>query len=321
MKHHTNVAASAISILLCLLLAPAAAQNPMPGVHRTPDARFANLNDFSFEPHYIEIDGLRMHYLDEGTGEAGTFLLLHGEPTWSFLYRDWISTLTAAGYRTIAPDMIGFGRSDKVIDPEWYTQDRHVDMLTRLVTGLDLQNITVVVQDWGGPTGLLTVVDLPERFARLIILNTWLHNDGIDYTNFRRWNVRSQSVDFTDWTSEGCANPVGRQGMDRTAYGAPFDSEDATAGALRWPWMLPFAQPEAGAAERQAAAVAAPGSWDKTAHVIFGDRDQGFTPEWGRQFAAHIPGATFDTVEGAGHFVQETGAPLAELILRRISEE
>ena len=310
-----------ILITTLFLCGAATAQELMPGVHRTPDARFANLNDFSFEPHYIEIDGLRMHYLDEGTGEAGTFLLLHGEPTWSFLYRDWISTLTAAGYRTIAPDMIGFGRSDKVIDPEWYTQDRHVDMLTRLVTGLDLQNITVVVQDWGGPTGLLTVVDLPERFARLIILNTWLHHDDYEYTqSLRRWNARSQNTNWTDWTTEGPFMPP-RQLTDRTAYGAPFDSENATAGADRWPWMLPFAQPEAGAAERQAAAFEALASWDKPAHFLFGDRDTVFTVEWGRQFAAHIPGATFYTVEGVGHWVQEVGAPLAELILQRISEE
>ena len=124
--------------------------------------------------------------------------------------------------------------------------------------------------------------------------------------------MRSQSVEFTDW--------AGDRQLDGTAYGAPFDSENATAGAYRWPWMLPFAQPEAGAAERQAVAFEALASWDKPAHVIFGDQDRIFTPEWGRQFAAHIPGATFDTVAGAGHYVQETGAPLAELILRRISE-
>ena len=320
MKRFMVVPSGIVGMFLCLMLSAVTAQELRSDAHRTPEARFAELEDFPFEPHYIEIDGLRMHYVDEGPGDAGTFLLLHGEPTWSYLYRDWIQALTAAGYRAIAPDMIGFGKSDKVIDLEWYTVDRHVFMLKEFVKRLDLENITVVVQDWGGPTGLITAVDLPDRFARLIILNTWLHNDGIDYTRFRRWNERSQSVDFTDW-SEGCGIPPCRQGMDRTAYGAPFDSEDATAGALRWPWMLPFAQPEAGAAERQAAAFAALASWDKPAHVIFGDRDQGFTPEWGRQFAAHIPGATFDTVEGAGHFVQETGAPLAELILRRISEE
>ena len=320
MKRFMVVLSGIVGMFLCLMLSAVTAQELRSDAHRTPEARFAELEDFPFEPHYIEIDGLRMHYVDEGPGDAGTFLLLHGEPTWSYLYRDWIQALTDAGYRAIAPDMIGFGKSDKVIDLEWYTVDRHVFMLKEFVKRLDLENITVVVQDWGGPTGLITAVDLPDRFARLIILNTWLDNDGIDYTRFRNWNERSQSVDFTDW-SEGCGIPPCRQGMDRTAYGAPFDSEDATAGALRWPWMLPFAQPEAGAAERQAAAFAALASWDKPAHVIFGDRDQGFTPEWGRQFAAHIPGATFDTVEGAGHFVQETGAPLAELILRRISEE
>ena len=320
MKRFMVVPSGIVGMFLCLMLSAVTAQELRSDAHRTPEARFAELEDFPFEPHYIEIDGLRMHYVDEGPGDAGTFLLLHGEPTWSYLYRDWIQALTAAGYRAIAPDMIGFGKSDKVIDLEWYTVDRHVFMLKEFVKRLDLENITVVVQDWGGPTGLITAVDLPDRFARLIILNTWLHNDGIDYTRFRRWNERSQSVDFTDW-SEGCGIPPCRQGMDRTAYGAPFDSEDATAGALRWPWMLPFAQPEAGAAERQAAAFAALASWDKPAHVIFGDRDTTFTPEWGRQFAAHIPGATFDTVEGAGHWVQETGAPLAELILRRISEE
>ena len=320
MKRFMVVLSGIVGMFLCLMLSAVTAQELRSDAHRTPEARFAELEDFPFEPHYIEIDGLRMHYVDEGPGDAGTFLLLHGEPTWSYLYRDWIQALTDAGYRAIAPDMIGFGKSDKVIDLEWYTVDRHVFMLKEFVKRLDLENITVVVQDWGGPTGLITAVDLPDRFARLIILNTWLHNDGIDYTRFRNWNERSQSVDFTDW-SEGCGIPPCRQGMDRTAYGAPFDSEDATAGALRWPWMLPFAQPEAGAAERQAAAFAALASWDKPAHVIFGDQDTTFTPEWGRQFAAHIPGATFDTVEGAGHFVQETGAPLAELILRRISEE
>ena len=335
MKRFMVVPSGIVGMFLCLMLSAVTAQELRSDAHRTPEARFAELEDFPFEPHYIEIDGLRMHYVDEGPGDAGTFLLLHGEPTWSYLYRDWIQALTAAGYRAIAPDMIGFGKSDKVIDLEWYTVDRHVFMLKEFVKRLDLENITVVVQDWGGPTGLITAVDLPDRFARLIILNTWLHNDGYVYTtNLRRWHERSQRVNWVE-AGDDQNSPLARQ-LDPTAYGAPFDSEDATAGASRWPWMLPFAQPEAGAAERQAAAFAALASWDKPAHVIFGDQDTTFTPEWGRQFAAHIPGATFDTVEGAGHWVQETGLrregaghwvqetgapPLAELILRRISEE
>ncbi len=315
----TSRSACRVFVAVIVLISPllfiggrAGAQEVQPGVHRTPDERFANLDGFPFEPHYIEIDGLRMHYVDEGPGDAGTMLLLHGEPTWSYLYRNLIPLFTAAGYRTVAPDHIGFGRSDKVIDREWYTVDRHVDMLKALVTRLDLRNVTVVVQDWGGPNGLITATELPDRFDRLIILNTWLHHDGYEYTEaLRNWNVSSQSRDFTARGGPG----------NLPAYRAPYDSQDATAGAYRWPWMLPFAEPEAGAGDRQAAAFEALASWDKPAHVIFGDQDRVFTAEWGSAFAAHIPAATFDIVEGAGHFVQETGAPLAELILQRISEE
>jgi haloalkane dehalogenase len=315
-SRRVSVALSVLApLLLSMLMAGrVGAQDVKSGVHRTPHKRFANLDGFPFEPHYIEIDGLRVHYVDEGPGSAGTMLLLHGEPTWSYLYRGLIPVFTAAGYRVVAPDMIGFGRSDKVLDREWYTLDHHVVTLKELVTRLDLRNITVVVQDWAGPNGLITATELPDRFYRLILLNTWLHHDGIEYTqSLWRWNVSSQSLDFTELREFGL--------LIQSGYRAPFDSQHATAGALRWPWMLPFAQPEAGNARRQAAAFDALASWDKPAHVTFGDSDSIFTVDWGRKFAAHIPGATFDTVEGAGHFVTETGAPLAELILRRISEE
>jgi len=301
------------------MLAPAAAQPLRPGVHRTPDERFANIEDYPFGPHYVDIDGLRMHYVDEGTGEAGTFLLLHGEPVWSYMYRGAIADLAAAGYRVFAPDNIGFGKSDKVIDLEWYTLDHHVDTLKTLVARLDLRNVTVVVNDWGGPNGLIMATELPDRFARLIILNTWLHHDGYEYTQaLRDWNVRSQSEDFTQFGTP--------------AMRAPFDSPDATAGALRWPWMLPFDQPEAGNARRQAAAFDALASWDKPAHVIFGDADRIFSEAWGRQFAAHIPGATFHSIEGEGHrpLLQTGGGggsgthrgdEFAALVLRLIGEE
>ena len=260
------------------------------GVHRTPEARFADIDDFPFKPHYIDIDGLRMAYVDEGTGENGTFLLLHGEPVWSYMYRGAIPGLAAAGYRVIAPDNIGFGRSDKVIDTEWYTLDNHVRTLKRLVTKLDLRNITIVVNDWGGPNGLVMATEMPERFDRLVILNTWLHFDGYIYTKaLRDWNKRSQSIDFTNFF------------LFPSAVRAPYDGPDAVAGALRWPWMLPFAEPEAGNAVRQEAAWNNLASWKKPAHVIFGDSDRVFTEEWGRQFAAHIPGATFTSVKGEGH--------------------
>jgi haloalkane dehalogenase len=313
---------TAITFLLVLGTQPGAAQEVRPGIHRTPEARFAEIDDFPFEPHYIDIDGLRMAYVDEGAGKAGTFLLLHGEPVWSYMYRGAIPGLAAAGYRVVAPDNVGFGRSDKVIDPEWYTLDNHVQTLKRLVTKLDLRNVTVVVNDWGGPNGLVMATEMPDRFDRLIILNTWLHFEGHPYTQaLRSWHARSQSVDFT-----GPAFPL--------AVRAPFDSPDAQAGALRWPWMLPFAEPEAGNAVRQEAAWNNLASWSKPAHVIFGDSDRVFTEEWGRQFAAHIPGATFTTIEGEGHrpllftgpaggqFTGEhRGDEFAELVLRLIRTE
>ena len=314
------------SIVAFAMLAGAAVANgqQVPRV-RTPDERFANLKGYPFAPHYAEINGLRMHYVDEGQATQGTFLLLHGEPSWSYLYRNLIPVFVQAGYRVIAPDMIGFGRSDKVTDPQWYTVDAHVGMVRGLIERLNLRNITIVVQDWGGPNGLINAAEMPDRFARLIILNTWLHHEGYAYTQaLFDWNARSQGVDF----SKLGALPWVQGSPDKAdtltvAYQAPFPPAmpEAQVGALRWPWMLPFKNPKEGAAERQGRAYATLGAWKKPAHVIFGETDQVFNVAWGKEFAAHIPGATFDVVPGAGHMVQETGATLAQLILRRIAEE
>lgn len=292
-----------------------------PPLHRTPEARFANLQGYPFAPNYAEFDGLRMHYLDEGSGVAGVMLLLHGEPTWSFLYRNLIPTFTAAGYRIIAPDMIGFGRSDKVTDEAWYTLDAHVAMLRRLIEQLDLQETTLVCQDWGGPIGLINATDMPERFRRLIILNTWLHHEGYAYTDaLRAWNQMAPQVDFAQMGGAPFAGGPDSLEVIRAGYGAPFEGKETQAGARRWPWMLPFMNPVEGGAARQAKAYAALATWGSPAHVIFGDSDAVFSVDWGKAFAAHIPGATFDSIAG-GHMVQEVGRPLAELILRRIDEE
>ena len=296
-----------------------------PPVYRTPEERFTNLRGYPYTPHYVELNGLRMHYLDEGPGESGTMLLLHGEPSWSFLYRNLIGTFVGAGYRCVAPDSIGFGRSDKVTDPAWYTLDAHVGMLRGLIETLDLREIALVCQDWGGPIGLINAVDMPDRFERLVILNTWLHRQDFPYTPaLHAWHQRSQSVDFSrmgagPWQI-GSPDPVD---VLQAGYGAPFpvDAPEAQTGAFRWPAMLPFANPVDGGAARQEAAYAALASWHKPSHVIFGALDQVFPPSWGEEFARHIPSATFDVVEGAGHMVQEVGAPLAELILQRISAE
>ncbi len=149
---------------------------------RTPHENFADLAGFPFEPRYLDVDGLRMHYVDEGPADGPVALMVHGMPTWSYLYRCVITTMRGAGYRCVAPDHIGFGRSDKVTNPSWYTIARHTANLTALVEALNLRDITIFVQDWGGPTGLAQAVSMPERFSRLVIMNTWLHHDEYEYT-------------------------------------------------------------------------------------------------------------------------------------------
>ena len=293
----------------------------MPEFIRTPDERFEGLVGFDYQPHYLRTaDGLRLHYLDEGPGDAGVALLLHGEPTWSYLYRNVIPTLAGAGYRCIAPDHIGFGKSDKVIEDDWYTLDAHVATLHGVIEELDLTEITLVCQDWGGPNGLITAVDLPDRFRRLVVLNTWLHHDDYEYTDrLIEWNTLSQTPGFDFGVVGYQMAPWSVDEADtlHAAYAAPFTDEASKTGARRWPWMLPFAEPEAGGATRQAAAYAALADWDGPVNVIFGDSDDVFTAAWGRRFADHL-GATLDLLADVGHFPQETGPLLAELILERV---
>ena len=160
---------------------------------RTPDAHFDGLVEFGFAPHYVDVGGLRMHYVDEGPAAAPVALMLHGMPTWSYLYRKIIVVLREAGYRCIAPDHIGFGRSDKVTVPAWYDIARHTANLTTLIEALDLRDVTLFVQDWGGPIGLAQVCAMSERFSRLVIMNTWLHHDGYEYTTaIRNWIAQNE---------------------------------------------------------------------------------------------------------------------------------
>lgn len=301
-----------------------------PAFSRTPDSQFASLPGYAYEPHYLERDGLRIHYVDEGPRDGRPVLLVHGEPTWSYLYRGVIDPLVAAGYRCIAPDHIGFGRSDKVTDDEWYVIERHNENLRFVVESLDLQGTVLVCQDWGGPTGLRQVADMPERFAALCILNTWLHHEGYAYTEgIHRWRAASQDPavlggDMPTGRIVGLA--LRRQGHDlesvRAAYDAPYTDFASKAGARRFPWCLPFAQPVEGNAADQERCFEALKSWAKPAHFIFGDADSIFTWEWAERWSAMIAGSTLDRIEGAGHFVQEDApADLAAAILRRLGED
>lgn len=287
----------------------------MPEAIRTPDDRFTDLPDWGFSPQYLEWQGLRVHYLDEGPAAGPVLLLLHGEPTWSYLYRRWIPRLTAQGYRCVAPDFVGFGRSDKVTDDEWYVIERHVETLAHVIDHLDLRAITLVCQDWGGPIGLRQVLDGADRFERLVIMNTWLHHEGFEYSEgIRRWYSISQNPEFGRDLPAGrvVAQTLARPGHDleavERAYDAPFTSPASKAGTRRFPWCLPFAQPEAGGADWQQRAWDALPGFPGAVHLIWGDADPVFTWEWAQRWHAHLPGSTLDRIEGASHFVQEDAA-------------
>jgi haloalkane dehalogenase len=282
---------------------------------RTPDERFAALPDFAFAPHYVEQDGLRMHYLDEGEGDP--VLCLHGEPTWSFLYRKMIPGLAAAA-RVIAPDYFGFGRSDKPEDVGWYTFDRHCSSIARLVEELDLRRLTLVVQDWGGPIGLRLAVEQPERVARLVILNTGLGGGRPPSEAWLRFRevVRAAGVDFQAGRLIRTAAVRGLADNVVAAYDAPFPTAESKAGALAFPEQVPT-EPEHPNTAPLMAIREALASWENPVLVLFGDSDPIFRPEVADAIARWIPGALpAELVPNAGHFVQEdAGEEVAARIL------
>src|ERR1051326_4269063 len=208
---------------------------------RTPDERFANLPDYPFAPHYVEVDGVRIHYLDEGPADAAPVLLMHGEPSWSYLYRKMIPILTAAGHRAIVPDLVGFGRSDKPASREDYTYQRHVDWMRGVLGQLDLRDITLVGQDWGGLIGLRLAAEHEERFARIVAANTGLPTgDQSMGEAFLRWQQFSQQV--PDFHAGGivkgaCVSELAPEVI--AAYDAPFPDDRYKAGARQFPMLVP----------------------------------------------------------------------------------
>jgi haloalkane dehalogenase len=287
---------------------------------RTPDERF-DLPDFPFTPNYIEWNGMRLHHLDEGPEDGPVFLLMHGEPTWSYLYRNWIPALVARGYRCIAPDHPGFGRSDKPTDKAWYTIERHIEALRHRIEVLDLQRINLVVQDWGGPIGLRQLCDMPERFERVFILNTWLHHAEMEYNDgAKAWRQMAldPNVFGTDIpTGRIVANTGRRDGHDKAAqevaYDAPFPSVEYKAGPLRFPYCIPMDDPSdvdgdhlrAGNAVDQQRCYDVLQELSLPKHIIFGDADPVFPFDWAEQWHGTLKGSTLDRIPGAGHFVQE----------------
>ncbi len=284
-------------------------------VFRTPDERFANLPGYPYEPHYLEVDGLRLHHIDEGSGP--TVLCFHGEPTWSYLYRHMLDRLVESGHRVVCPDFAGFGRSDKPTDQAWYTYDRHVEMVTRHLDQIELEDVTVVVQDWGGPIGLRWAVEHADQVGRLVVLNTGLFTGRVS-KGFMAWR------EFAERTPD---LPIGMivQGATTTelapevvaAYEAPFPTPESKAGAQRFPLLVPLGPDEPGVTEMLAVRDEL-SRWDKPALIAFSDTDPVFPyPKAGDRFTELIPTAGEQIrIEGAAHFLQEDrGNEIADAML------
>ncbi len=284
-------------------------------VYRTPDERFAGLPGFPYEPHYVEQEGLRMHYLDEGGGDP--VLCLHGEPTWSFLYRKMIPVLVGAG-RVVCPDYFGFGRSDKPTELGWYGFDRHYGSILRLVEELDLRKLTVVVQDWGGPIGLRLAVEHPERVERLVIMNTGIGGGKPPSETWLRFRdvVRAAGGDFQAGRLIRTSAIRGLADEVVAAYDAPFPVAESKAGVLAFPEQVPTEPDHPNTAPLMAIREALE-SWEKPALVLFGDSDPIFAPRVAERIAEWIPGAfPAELITNAGHFVQEdAGEEAAERIV------
>jgi haloalkane dehalogenase len=285
-------------------------------IYRTPEERFEGLPGFPFEPHYLEQDGLRLHYLDEGADDP--VLCLHGEPTWSFLYRKMIPVLVGAA-RVVAPDYFGFGRSDKPVEAGWYSFNRHYGSILRLVEELDLRALTVVVQDWGGPIGLRLAVENPERVERLVIMNTGIGGGRPPSETWLRFRdlVRAAGSDFQAGRLIRTSAVRGLADEVVAAYDAPFPVPESKAGVLAFPEQVPT-EPEHPNTEPLMAIREALRSWQKPALVLFGDSDPIFAPRVAERIAEWIPGALpAELIENAGHFVQEdAGEQAAERITR-----
>ncbi|CAB4883092.1 unannotated protein [freshwater metagenome] len=292
---------------------------------RTPDDRFVDLPDYAFEPHYVEIaDGeggtLRVHYIDEGPRDAAPVLLLHGEPSWSFLYRHMIPSLVAAGHRVVAPDLVGFGRSDKPTATTDYTYARHVGwMADVLFDQLDLHDITYFGQDWGGLIGLRLVAAQPERFARVVVGNTGLPIAGRTLSEaFLAWQKFSQespTFNIGKIVSGGVANPMSDAVI--AAYDAPFPDDTYKAGARIFPSLVPKSVDDP-AHPDNVAAWEVLARFDRPFLCAFSDQDA-VTKGGESIFIRNVPGAAgqpHTTIVGAGHFLQEDKGPeLAQVII------
>ena len=287
-------------------------------VLRTPDERFASLEDFPYQPNYIDINGVRVHYVDEGAGEV--ILCLHGEPTWSYLYRKMIPAL-ARHHRVIAMDFIGFGRSDKFSAKEDYTFEMHRSTLEDFIELKKLDRITLVAQDWGGLLGLTVATQMPDRFARLVIMNTFLPTGeeelGEAFNRWRDFVERAPNLQMGRIIAAGLKEKKRLTPGAKAAYDAPFPDVSFKAGVMTWPLLVPLRPEDSGAAEmKKARSVLS--AWQKPVLVMFSDSDPITKP--GYEFFLNLIPKTGKNkgiwIHDAGHFLQEEkGDELATHIL------
>ncbi|MEA3076084.1 MAG: haloalkane dehalogenase [Actinomycetota bacterium] len=295
-------------------------------VLRTPDERFASLPDFPFEPHYVETsEGLRVHYLDEGPADAAPVLLMHGEPSWSFLYRKVIPVLVAAGHRVVAPDLVGFGRSDKPAAQDDYSYQRHVEWMAEvLFDRLGLNDITFFGQDWGGLVGLRLVAAYPDRFARVVVANTGMPTGDVPpneaFLNWQNFAATSPVFPIGRIVAGGCATAPGDDVI--AGYDAPFPDDDYKAGARKFPSLVPTS-PDDPAHDANVAAWEVLRAFDRPFLCAFSDSDA-ITKGGERQFIGQVAGTAgqpHTTIVGGGHFLQEDkgeelGRVIADFVAR-----
>ena len=286
-------------------------------VLRTPDERFAGLAGFAYEPHYALVDGLRMHYVDEGPRDApATVLCLHGEPSWAYLYRKMIPAFTATGLRVVAPDWFGFGRSDKPQDDGWYGFERHRDSMLQLIAQLDLRNVMLVVQDWGGLLGLTLPLDEPERYTRLLVMNTGL-GLGTVTEGFKQWRAYANSQPDLACGKLIQRGTPGLSDAEAAAYDAPFPDMRYKAGVRAFPNLVPDREDAPGAELSRRAARFWKEQWTGDSFMAIGMTDPVLGPAAMQSLRKLIRGCPEPLqVADGGHFVQERGDLIAPAALR-----
>ena len=293
----------------------------MTDAFRTPDERFESLPDFPFEPHYREWEGLRLAHIDEGEGRPVVFF--HGEPTWSYLWRKVIPTVLDAGFRCVAPDYPGFGRSDKPTDLDWYSYDRQVEAVAPLLEELDLRDAVAVVHDWGGPIGLRLAVEHPDRFSAMVIMDTGLFTGEQPMSEawqaFRAFVERTEDLPISMLVSNAVAR--GMEDDVIAAYDAPFPVPESKAGARAFPLMLPTSPEMPGATEGKRV-LEALAEDERPKLLLWADSDPIIPPEVGAKFAERINADPPEVIENASHFLQEdAGEEIGRRIAAWLSDE